>query len=253
MKKLPPIYEQLAQAQGGQLLASLADQFGISETDAKTAMRTMMPELTKALGKNIASEHGLAALLKALGSGNHAQYLERDEIFGDASIKKDGNAILGHLLGSKDKSRAVAARASLDSGIGEIILRQVLPYLASMLMAYLAKQGQGRSAGGGGGLNFPSSGGGSSDLNDVLNDLSNITRKKTGGATTHTPAENPYKDISDVLSEEGPGNGTIAGKIRDALGSALGGGSKGIMGWIISAVIWRYGWPLVRYFLKRIF
>ena len=252
MKKLPPIYEQLAQAQGGKLLASLADQFGISETDAKTAMRTMMPELTKALGKNIASEQGLAALLKALGSGNHAEYLERDKIFGDASVKKDGNAILGHLLGSKGKSRAVAARASQDSGIGEIILRQVLPYLASMLMAYLAKQGQGRSASGGG-LSFPSGSGGSSDLNDVLNELSNITRKKTGGTTTHTPAENPYKDISDVLSKEGPGNGTIAGKIRDTLGSALGGGSKGIMGWIISAVIWRYGWPLVRYFLKRIF
>ena len=257
MNKQPPIYTELARANDGKLLASLADQFGISETDAKRAVDLMMPKLTKALGDNIASEQGLAALLKALGSGNHAKYLDNKKIFGDAAIKEDGNAILGHLLGSKNKSRSVAARASADSGIGEMILRQILPYLASLLMSYLAKQGQGGGAGGGLGRGFPGGGGGgqSQDLSDVLNDLSNITRKKTGGATTHQPADNQYREISDVLTEEGPGNGTIAGKIRDTIASTLGGGGgrKGIIGWIISAIVWRYGWRIARYFLKRIF
>jgi|GEM_PF-352173 len=255
MTKLPPIYAELAQSNDGKLLSSLADQFGLSQADAKRALELMMPQLTKALGKNIASEQGLAALLKALGSGQHAEYLDNKKIFGDAAIKADGNNILGHLLGSKNESRSVAARASADSGIGEMILRQILPYLASLLMAWLAKQGQG--GGGGGGLNFPGgggSGGNSGDLRDVLDDLSNITRKKTGGETTYKPAANPYSEISDVLNEEGPGNGTIAGKIRDTLGSALGGGGrKGIIGWIISAIIYRYGWKIARHFLKRIF
>ena len=257
MTKIPPIYTELARANGGKLLSSLADQFGLSEADAKRAIELMMPQLTKALGENIASEEGLAALLKALGMGSHAKYLDNEQIFGDAAIKKDGNSILGHLLGSKDESRAVAARAAANSGIGEIILQQILPYLASLLMAWLAKQGQ--TGGGGLGQGFPGggggAGGGSQDLRNVLDDLSNITRKKTGGETTHKPVENPYREISDVLSEEGPGNGTIAGKIRDTLGSALGsgGGSKGIIGWILSAIVYRYGWRIARHFLKRIF
>ena len=249
MKNLPPLYDQLARAQDGKLLSSLADQFGLRQADAERAVRIMMPELTSALGQNIASEGGLTALLKALGSGNHAQYLDRDKIFGDAFIKEDGNAILGHILGGKNNSRAVAARASADSGIGEMILRQILPYLASLLMSWLAKQGQ--IGGGGLGGGYPS--GGSRELSDVLEDLSNITREKTGSATTYTPVENPYREISDVLSEEGPGNGTIAGKIRDTLASAVGIGRKGIIGWILSAIVWRYGWRIARYFLKRIF
>ncbi len=250
MNNLPPLYDQLRQAQGGRLLEGLADQFGLSERDAENAVRIIMPELTQALGRNISSDEGLTALLKALASGNHSKYLDNPDIFRDGAVLDDGNAILGHLLGSKSKSRSVAARAAADSGIGEAILRQILPYLASLLMAWLSRQGQG--GGGGERTDYPS-GGRTQEFSDVLEDLSNITQQKTGGPPSAEQSRNPYIDLSDVLSEKRAGNKTIAGKIRDSLGSAIGTGGKGIIGWIISALIWRYGWRFVRHFLKRIF
>jgi hypothetical protein len=71
----------------------------------------------------------------------------------------DGNAILGHILGSKDVSRAVASRASAQTGIGEDVLKKLLPVAATLVMGALAKKqlGSGRGAAlppqaGGGGL-----------------------------------------------------------------------------------------------------
>ena len=52
----------------------------------------------------------------------------------------DGNAILGHILGSKDVSRSVAAQASQQTGIGSDLLKQMLPVVATMAMGYLSKQ-----------------------------------------------------------------------------------------------------------------
>ena len=51
-----------------------------------------------------------------------------------------GNSILGHLLGSKEASREVAANASAQTGIGAGILKQMLPLVATMVMGSLSKR-----------------------------------------------------------------------------------------------------------------
>jgi hypothetical protein len=52
----------------------------------------------------------------------------------------DGNGILGHLFGSKDLSRAVAAQAAQATGIGQQVLQQMLPAIAAMIMGGMFKQ-----------------------------------------------------------------------------------------------------------------
>ena len=52
----------------------------------------------------------------------------------------EGNGILGHLFGSKDLSRAVASQAAQATGIGQQVLQQMLPVIASMIMGGLFKQ-----------------------------------------------------------------------------------------------------------------
>ena len=52
----------------------------------------------------------------------------------------EGNGILGHLFGSKELSRAVAAQAAQATGIGQEMLKQMLPVIASMIMGGLFKQ-----------------------------------------------------------------------------------------------------------------
>jgi hypothetical protein len=56
----------------------------------------------------------------------------------------EGNGILGHLFGSKDVSRAVAAQAAQATGIGQEILKQMLPVIASTMMGGLYKQSTGQ-------------------------------------------------------------------------------------------------------------
>ena len=75
---------------------------------------------------------------------------------------QDGNGILGHLFGSKDVSRQVAAGASAQTGIGADVLKKMLPMLASLAMGALAQRAT-RAPGGNVQLN-PSSGGGLMDM-----------------------------------------------------------------------------------------
>ena len=56
----------------------------------------------------------------------------------------DGNGILGHILGSKDASRAVAAQAAAQTGIGADVLKKLLPIAATLVMGSLAKQQPGQ-------------------------------------------------------------------------------------------------------------
>ena len=67
-----------------------------------------------------------------------------------------GNQILGHIFGSKDTSRDVAAQASQESGVDPSILKKLLPIVAgAVAVYYMSHRGQG-----GGSSEMPSSGGG---------------------------------------------------------------------------------------------
>ena len=84
----------------------------------------------------------------ALAKGNHARYLDGD----DAGIVDDGNAILGHIFGSKDVSRGVAAHAAAETGIGDGILKQMLPMITAMVMGGLSKKVGADTSGDSGGI-----------------------------------------------------------------------------------------------------
>jgi len=104
--------------------------------------------------QNTNNPQGLAGLLGALQNGSHDQYLDNPAQLGQPQAVNEGNAILGHLFGSKDVSRAVAGRAAEKSGVGADILKKMLPMVAMMAMGSLGKQTRGagmfNSAGGGG-------------------------------------------------------------------------------------------------------
>src|SRR5690606_5442092 len=72
--------------------------------------------------------------------GNHARYLDNPGTLAQPGAVDDGNGILGHVFGSRDVSRQVAARASAQTGISADILKRLLPLVATMVMASFAKQ-----------------------------------------------------------------------------------------------------------------
>jgi hypothetical protein len=134
------ILELIAGAQGGGPVNQLASQFGLKPEQARSAMAALIPAVAAGLQRNMATEPGLSGLLSALESGRHETYLESPDRLSDPTTTTDGNAILGHVLGSKDVSRQVAANASQQTGIDPAVLKKMLPLVAALAMAGLSRQ-----------------------------------------------------------------------------------------------------------------
>ena len=114
-----PLIEMMMKAGGGEAMGNMAKQFGISQDQVQSAIEALMPAFSAGLKRNAADPMGMGAFLQALGTGNHANYFDNvQKAFNPAGVA-DGNNILGHLFGSKEVSRAVAAQASAATGIGD--------------------------------------------------------------------------------------------------------------------------------------
>ena len=136
------LFDMLTQAQGGGAMRQVGQQFGLDQSQTHNAVKALLPALAAGLQKNAGSEGGLEALLGALAGGNHARYLDQPEALSRPETVADGNSILGHLLGSKDMSRAVATRAAQRTGLSDGLLKKMLPVVATMVMGSLSKQSQ---------------------------------------------------------------------------------------------------------------
>ncbi|MEM7663740.1 MAG: DUF937 domain-containing protein [Pseudomonadota bacterium] len=216
------LFDMIAGAAGGSAMKQVGQQFGLNENQTQGAIKALLPAISGGLKRNASDPQGLQALLGALDKGNHDQYLDRPERLTEASTVTDGNAILGHLLGSKDMSRQVAAQASQRSGVDNGILKKMLPVVAAMAMGSLSKQskepgvaeamvgalmGGGQQSGGGlaglagsilGGGGSQSSGGGlGSLLGAVLG----------GGGKQAAPQQKPDLGLlGGLLDADGDGN-----------------------------------------------
>jgi len=146
--------ESMLGAQGGGAVSQLAAQFGLKPEQATSAVGALLPALKAGLKRNTGTDTGLADLAAALGKGGHQQYLDDPASLARPETVTDGNAILGHLLGSKDVSRQVATRASQQTGIDPAILKKMLPLIAALAMGGLSRRSKaaGGAAAGAGGL-----------------------------------------------------------------------------------------------------
>lgn len=158
------LLKSIIEAQGGKVLQQVAGNFGLDSTQATKAIGSLLPALTQRMKQNTQSDNGLEGLLGALKQGNHKRYLEDPSLFGqggnlpEATIN-EGNGILGHILGSKEVSRQVAADAAQKTGIDVSILKKLLPMVATMTMGGMSKEVEAKDSGLGGMLGGLLSGG----------------------------------------------------------------------------------------------
>ena len=134
------LLEMVLNAGGGETVRRLAQNFGLDENQASSAVANLLPALGQGLARNASKPGGLESLMAALSSGGHQRYLDSQEMLGSESTVQDGNGILGHVLGSKDASRSVARDAAMQTGIGEDVLKKMLPVIAAVAMGALSKQ-----------------------------------------------------------------------------------------------------------------
>jgi len=136
------ILDMIMAAQGGKAAGNMGSQFGLNAKQSQGAVAALLPAISSALKKNTASPQGLQSLLGTLQGGGHAQFLDDAKIYAKPETRDQGNAILGHLFGSKEVSRAVAGHAAEQSGVDTSILKKMLPMVATMAMGSLSKQTQ---------------------------------------------------------------------------------------------------------------
>ncbi|MEP1230143.1 MAG: DUF937 domain-containing protein [Litorimonas sp.] len=204
------LMDMIMSAAGGQAPQQMGQQFGLNTAQSQGAIAALLPAISSALKQNTGSPQGLAGLVGALQKGNHDQYLDNPSQLSQTGAVTEGNAILGHLFGSKDVSREVASRASAQSGVDSSILKKMLPMVAMMAMGSLGKQ-----TSGGGGLQSMMTGlamqqlmGGASNSGGIGGMLSGLL----GGGAKRAQAQQQQAHqqgmgvIGKMLDADGDGN-----------------------------------------------
>ena len=189
-----PLFDMLTQAQNGQAMELLAKQFNLSQQQAQLAVEALLPAFSQGLKRNTADPSGLGSFLSAMASGDHAKYFENAGNAFSAQGVSQGNDVLGQLFGSKDLSRAVAAQAAQATGIGQQVLQQMLPVIASMVMGGLFKQSTNQMPAAG------AAGAGNNPLAEIIEQMMKQggLGGMPGGGQQQTPqAQNPFDPLGN--------------------------------------------------------
>jgi hypothetical protein len=176
------ILDNIMQAGNGAAVRQLGSQLGLDEAQTASALSALVPALSAGMRRNAQSPDGLGGLVSALSGGGHRRYIDDPAVLGDAGTVDDGNGILGHVFGSKEVSRQVAAQAGTQTGLGPEVMKRMLPLVATLVMGAMSRQ---TAAGGGASLAGASGAGG---LLEML-----------GGALDQNRDGSPLDDILGTL------------------------------------------------------
>ena len=232
-----PLYDMMMNAQNGDAMRAMAQQFGLNETQMEQAMAALMPAFSTGLKRNAANPMDMSNFLSALASGQHAAYFEDMQAAFSPQGREEGNGILGHIFGSKEVSRAVAAQAEAATGIGQEIFKQMLPVLATSIMGGLFKQATGQAPGHAASQSQAGAMGSANPIGELIGEM---MRQGMGGARAKpapraSPMDNPLGQILEGMFGGGQarqpqpdagnpfGDNPLGQIFQDMLGGAMGG------------------------------
>ncbi|MBF6211770.1 DUF937 domain-containing protein [Nocardia puris] len=178
-------------------IGQIAQKLGVDEATASSAVQAALPTLLGGLQANATQPEGAASLVGALGkhdgelvSGAGAVDIEQVDV-------ADGAKIVDNVFGA-EKNTVISALGATEGTGGNDLVAKLLPILAPIVLAYLAKQ-----MGGGGAAApqapAPSSGGGG--IGDILGGLLGGSGNSggIGGAIGEALAKNAGGAIGSVL------------------------------------------------------
>jgi hypothetical protein len=128
---------------GSGAIGTVATAFGIDPALAGKAVGAVLPELAGRIERNTLSRGGIADLLERLGDPGYAEALDDPSRLATPEGRALGIEALDEILWSKDRSRAVAARAARETGLSETEIKELLPAIAAMAMGALSKASSG--------------------------------------------------------------------------------------------------------------
>ena len=202
------IVDSILNSQGGQAASNLAKQFNLSPQQVRSAVQSLVPQLV-AGARNALQRGNVQNLLGMLQSGQLQQVLQNAQQALSSADLSQGNRILEQLFGDKSVSSEIAARAAAATGIEVEKLKQMLPALANMVMATLAKAQTSAAQAAGAALQSP--------LAQAAGGLIN----KLGGAAQNAAASG--QGVADSLRSllDGNHDSRIADELRKLAGKFL--------------------------------
>ncbi|MGS2808424.1 DUF937 domain-containing protein [Nocardia sp. MW-W600-9] len=181
-------------------IAQIADQLGVDQATATSAVQAALPTLLGGLQANAAEPQGAASLLGALD--NHGGLVEGE---GAVDLQQvdvaDGEKIVDNVFGD-EKNTVISALGETGGTGGNDLIGKLLPILAPIVLAYVAKQ-------------------------------------LTGGGGAAAPAPQPQAsggglgDLLGGLISGSTGSGGLGGVIGEALAKNAGGGLGSILGGLL--------------------
>lgn len=172
-------------------IGQIATKLGVDESSARSAVERALPSLVGGLEANAQDSSGAASLENALQK-HAASGLLDGGIDIDRVDTADGAKIVSNVFGDK-RNDVASTLGGISGGADSALVAKVLPILAPIVLAYLAKRFTGGAGTGGSGT---SAGGGLGDL------------------------------LGGILGSAGGAGGGLGGGLGDLLGGLLGGGKR---------------------------
>ncbi|QIS01514.1 DUF937 domain-containing protein [Nocardia brasiliensis] len=174
-------------------IAQIAEKLGVDQSTATAAVAAALPTLLGGLQANATKPEGAASLVDALD--NHGGLVEGE---GAVDIDKvdvnDGSKIVENVFGT-EKNTVISALGATEGTGGNDLIAKLMPILAPIVLAYLAKQ---MSGGGAAAPQQTQAGGG---IGDILGGLLGGSGKSggIGGAIGEALAKNAGGALGNVL------------------------------------------------------
>ena len=187
----------------------IATKLGADEGEVNSAIQTLVPLLLGGLQQN-AQDPGHASTIESAASTHAASGLLDGGVSVDQVDEADGSKAVAKIFGGNDTSQVAAALAGGGAGNGDL-LKQLLPILAPIVLAYIGKQlTKGNASAAPAEPQAQGSGGG---LGDILGSI-------LGGGANSGGGNNP---LGSILGSVLGGGGKGGGGLGDILGGLLGG------------------------------
>jgi hypothetical protein len=140
--------EIMQSAQGGQAVANIAQQFGLTPEQAQSAINGLLPAFSVALQGHAQNMGSLAQIAGTMMSGQHAGNFDDPASHLTQQTMAAGTNVLGQLFGQGQAISAIVQQVSRSSGINPGVLMAMMPIIASMLMGGLMKSASSQGLGG---------------------------------------------------------------------------------------------------------
>ena len=141
-----PLFDLMMRAENGKAMEAFARQFNLAQDQAAKAVAALMPAFSEALKRQSANPFDFASLMQKAAGGNYQSYFEDLTRAFTPQGLADGQAALGQIFGSPDMAGAIAEQAAKLTGLGQDVLRQMMPAMADTMMGGLAKEMMGQAS-----------------------------------------------------------------------------------------------------------